>query len=106
MMDDLLIAPMQDVRPDGVVVWFEYHCLESADSSDADIWYRSHQRVRIVRLADHDAGMGSTKQSRATDGTPIAYWVRFSDGQECCVFEDELLDSPTEFHQPDPPNQK
>ncbi len=34
-----------ELRNVGDVVWFEYHCWESPESSDAEIWYRSHQKV-------------------------------------------------------------
>ena len=37
-------AGWRDEWPPGTVAWFEYHCQESDDSDDADLWYRSHQQ--------------------------------------------------------------
>lgn len=34
------------------------------------------------------------------------YKVRFNDGFEGTVFEDELLDDPSEYERPDPPTPK
>jgi hypothetical protein len=36
----------------GEEAYFEYHCLESMDSSDADLWLRSHQTVEILGEAE------------------------------------------------------
>lgn len=71
--------------------WFEYHCHEGHDSGDAEAWYRSHQRVEIVRPLSDDE----------TDA-PM-FRVRFADGHEHDVFEDELVGSPANFYRPDPP---
>jgi hypothetical protein len=96
--------PLQDVRPAGSVCFYEYHCLESANSSDAQLWYRSHQRVTVLGLdPDSDVPDIPTKAERADEGQPLVYRVRFADGHEGSVFEDELLDSETEYTRPDPP---
>lgn len=89
-------------QPDEVA-WFEYHCYEGHDSSDAEAWYRSHQRVTVLGEADHDGWKGSTAAERAEACTPIVYRVRFQDGLEWDVFEDELLTDSKGFYRPDPP---
>ena len=81
---------------------FEYHCYESPDSADAPIWYRSHQCVTVLAEEDSDGGWG-TFEERRDAGTPKCYRVRFKDGLEWSVFEDELLTSPDGFVRPDPP---
>lgn len=87
----------------GDTAWFEYHCLEAAESPDAPVWYRSHQRVTVLSLDRNDAPASSTFTERSTDGTPYTYRVRFSDGLEWDVFEDELFTGPEHFQRPDPP---
>jgi hypothetical protein len=71
--------------------WFEYHCNESPSSAHAQWWYRSHRPVVILRQAETDPG------------EPLVFTVKFEDGFEGDVFEDELLKSPDEFERPDPP---
>jgi hypothetical protein len=39
------------------------------------------------------------------NGMVLVYQVRFDDGLEWSVFEDELLTSPDEFERADPPRQ-
>lgn len=82
--------------------WFEYHCFESHDSSDAVAWYHSHQEATVLGEADHSAWPGSTWDERAEACTPIVYTVRFDDGVEYGVFEDELVTDPAAFYRPDP----
>jgi len=84
----------------GKEFWFEYHCLENPSSSDAEIWYRSHQRVKVLEVSEwsHD-----NLEDRREDGNPRVYKVRFADGFYWDVFEDELLESPDEFYRPSPP---
>ena len=79
----------------GKEFWFEYHCWESPESCDAEAWYRSHQKVRVIGRGedDHDQYPGEVK----------VYKIRFEDGLEYDVFEDELMDSPQEFYRPAPP---
>ena len=83
--------------------WFEYHCWEDPRSSDAEIWYRSHQQVTVIGEADHDGDKTHTFEERCEDGCQCVYRVRFDDGLEWDLFEDELLDSPKQFERPDPP---
>lgn len=79
---------------------FEYHCNESHDSSDAEIWYRSHQRVTIIA---HVEVFDMPQSERFELGHQIIYRVRFQCGLEWDVFEDELLDSEAEYERPEPP---
>lgn len=82
----------------GKEFWFEYHCWESCASSDAELWYHSHQKVLVLRRGkdDHD-------EFPDDESVPKTYEVRFSDGFEWSVFDDELMDSPKDFYRPDPP---
>lgn len=86
----------------GEIAWFEYHCWESPDSGDAEIWYRSHQQVTILHEGDHDGWSGSSFIQRGHAGTPKTYRVRWLDGYEDDVFEDELLTDAAAFARPDP----
>jgi hypothetical protein len=43
-----------------------------------------------------------TQKEMAEEGCPRVYKVRFEDGFEYDVFEDELMDSPKDFYRPDP----
>lgn len=81
---------------------FEYHCNESHDSAHAQWWYRSHQRVTVLGVAECD-GLWGTMAERAEAGTPKCYVVRWADGFEATVFEDELLVDRRGFCRPDPP---
>lgn len=70
-----------------ILVWFEYHCWESDQSSDANLWKHTHQIVIVLsKLKDQDVPM---------------YHVIFSDGLEADVFSDELLKSKKDFQRPD-----
>ena len=85
-------------KPDekiGKEFWFEYHCLESPKSADAEAWYHSHQKVKVLSRGedDHDE----------FPDEPKIYIVQFEDGLTYDVFDDELMDSPKEFYRPDPP---
>ncbi len=96
-----VFASAKDYRPAGQQCLFEYHCYEGHDSSDADLWYRSHQPVTVVKLLER--GHGQTIQQRCDNGHPAMYTVRFQDGLVKGVFEDELLNSEKEFTRPSPP---
>lgn len=82
--------------------WFEYHCFESDESCDADLWYRSHTRVTIIGPKNFDEAFG-TEAERAEAGMPLVYRIRFSDGYEKDAFEDEMMSSKNSFNRPDPP---
>lgn len=69
---------------------FEYHCYEGEDSSDAKLWHHTHQEVAVL--------------SRVSDISPEVgrmYRVRFADGFEGDVFDDELVSGPDRFYRPD-----
>ena len=80
--------------------WFEYHCFESCDSADAEIWFRSHQKVKVLKISL--LGNGSSIEERGENGEPRIYNVLFNDGFIADVFEDELMNDPSEFYRPDP----
>jgi hypothetical protein len=84
----------------GKEFWFEYHCYESKDSCDAEIWYRSHQKVKILSVS---AWSFDELQDRIGDGQPRVYSVQFKDGFIADVLEDELMESREGFYRPDPP---
>jgi len=88
----------------GRELWFEYHCFESDQSCDAELWHHSQQRVRVLQVVE--PGVGETAEERGDNGQPRVYKVRFTDGFEYDVFEDELLDSPEEFTRPKPLKRK
>lgn len=69
--------------------FFEYHCWESEDSADAEIWRRTHQRVDVLRLLTPN------------ESDYEMYRVRFADGHEADVFADELMNSPKKYERPD-----
>jgi hypothetical protein len=74
--------------------WFEYHCYEGEDSCDAELWHHTHQQVKVIGKPELVEEM--------EDGHKITtVKVRFSDGLEYDVFDDELLDSPQAFERPD-----
>ena len=76
--------------------YFEYHCNMSHDSCDAELWYRSHRPVMILKL--EEKGYGSTCMSRCQNGQPRCYTVRFEDGFEGFANEDELYVDPSFFN--------
>ena len=48
-------------------------------------------------------GNGETKEERGDNGEPRVYNVQFEDGLKWDVFEDELMNDPSEFYRPNPP---
>jgi hypothetical protein len=78
----------------GETYWYEYHCLESPDSSDAELWYRSHQEVKVL------------DQEETEPGEPECFNIKFVDDFEGVAFDDELMLSTKEFYRPDPPERK
>ena len=93
-------------RKEGTEAWFEYHCQESAKSADAELWYRSHQRVTVLDCDNVDEFGDLSFVERAEAGVPLVYKIRFEDGFEGAAFEDELVDNPEEFCRPEPPKRK
>ena len=81
-----------DKRLAGGRRWFEYHCWENEESSDAEAWHHTHQRVQVLEKI----------QDANDEGCEISmYRVRFPDGVEWDVFDDELVSDPSEFYRPD-----
>ncbi|KKK94784.1 hypothetical protein LCGC14_2679340 [marine sediment metagenome] len=70
---------------------FEYHCYEGEDSCDAELWHHTHQQVEVLSKY---AGMDEAETGRL-------YRVRFADGLEYDVWDDELMKSSDEFYMPD-----
>lgn len=92
-------------RP-GDMAWFEYHCFESDASADAPAWRHSHQRVTILKEVESEARDAGLKAAeRQKEGWLCVYRVRFEDGLEWDVFEDELLTNPRFYSRPDPPRE-
>lgn len=89
----------------GEVAEFEYHCLEKPESADAPVWYRSHQQVKVLGEGESEGHCG-TLAERGVEGTPLTYKVKFADGLEWTVFEDELMTSREGFFRPDPPPER
>lgn len=87
----------------GEKAYFEYHCLESHQSADAELWYRSHQEIEILSEEDSDAWDGATLGERTETGHLKVYKVKFSDGFMGTAMEDELFVNPAGFYRPDPP---
>lgn len=92
---------MPEIWEPGAQAWFEYHCLESDESADAAVWYRSHQKVTVLRMSSD--GIGMTRAERDEAGMPLTYTARFEDGLEWDVFEDELSETQEAWYRPDPP---
>jgi len=80
----------------GKELWFEYHCWESPESCDAELWYRSHQKVTVLNRGIDDNDEYSEE--------PKVYDVIFKDGFKGTVFADELMNQPQKFYRPNPPN--
>lgn len=96
----------EDVRCMGQQLFFEYHCFESHSSSDAELWYRSHQSIIIIGFAPNDGWDIVSQEERNEGGTPIMYKIKFNDRFIGDAFEDELLDSEKEYCRPSPPKRK
>ena len=88
----------------GKEFWFEYHCNEGEDSRDYPMYLHSHQKCIILSIAEK--GIGETEIERLENACQRVYHVKFKDGFEWSVFEDEILDSPKEYQRPDPPKKK
>ena len=101
--EDSIVYDIREEEKVGKEFWFEYHCFESDESCDAEIWYRSHQKVKVVDVAHWSL---DDKEFRYEDGQFRVYIVEWKDGFRYDVFEDELMESPDEFYRPDPPKRK
>ena len=89
----------------GETATFEYHCFEDDTSSDATLWYHSHQEVTVLGhdASDHSCLRPDSFEVRSDAGQPCGYRVRFADGWTWTVFEDELLVSAAGYCRLDPP---
>ena len=98
-----IIYDIREEEKVGKEFWYEYHCFESDDSCDAEIWYRSHQKVKVVDVAHWSF---EKLEERIADAQFRVYLVEWKDGFQYDVFEDELMESKDEFYRPDPPKRK
>jgi len=73
----------------GKYYWFEYHCFESEESCDANLWHRTHSKVKVIK-----------SYSPKEVDIPV-FNVEFNDGFIGTVTIDELLDNQGEFERPD-----
>lgn len=96
--------PYKEEWKPGETAHYEYHCLESPESSDAHLWARSHQPVTVMHRHPSEPGYeDSTRAERASEGAPHVYRVKFGDGHEGDAWEDELMTHPKHWFRPDPP---
>jgi hypothetical protein len=89
---DLVESANKNLWRSGETAYYEYHCNRSHDSEDAPLWYRSHQPVEVVAIADR--GYGRTLDQRLNNSQPHTYEVLFPDGFVGHAFEDELFTGP------------
>ena len=95
------------IIPRNTVLWFEYHCNESHDSPDAPLWYRSHQKVTVLKCCNPEYFKEEKSFiARCDAALVLVYTVRFQDGHVGDVFEDELMSSKKHFDRPNPPKGK
>lgn len=66
--------------------WFEYHCQESEDSADAELWHHTHQRCTVLR------------RLMPNESDYEMYEAMFDDGFVWHVMADELMTSPKKFY--------
>lgn len=72
--------------------YFEYHCYEGEDSTDAELWHHTHQQVIVLNKITTDIDEQEVGRM---------YRVRFTDGYEYDVCDDELVKSPSDYYRPD-----
>lgn len=70
---------------------FEYHCWEDERSNDAKLWHHTHQTVKVTMRTQH---------GHIDSPTPTMYHIRFADGFEAEVWDDELVGSATDYQRP------
>lgn len=70
--------------------YFEYHCYEGEDSTDAELWHHTHQQVIILNKLDNPDEFDVGRM----------YLIRFPDSFEHEVFDDELLKGPSDYYRP------
>ena len=77
------------IKEKGKAYFFEYHCTESEKSCDAELWHHTHQKVTILRRLKNKV--------EVDESIGRMYRVKFPDGFEYDVLEEELLDSPRQY---------
>lgn len=102
---DSLATGHRELWSVGDPAFFEYHCLRSHDSSDAQLWYRDHQRITVLSVIEDCDGFSMMQQGepfdvRSEEGCPLMYEVEFEDGFVSHVHEDELFVS-VSFYDPE-----
>ena len=90
----------------GSRLWFEYHCWESPESADAELWYHTHQEITVLGFAKCDQPCARSFKERVEAGGQLLYKVRFDDGLEYDVFEEELMSNVKGFCRPNPPKRR
>ena len=90
-------------RKSGEILWFEYHCNESHNSQDAQLWYRSHQQVEVINCDNENEFGQFDFIERQECGMPLVYQIKFNDNTLGHAFEDELLDDINDYCRNDPP---
>jgi hypothetical protein len=88
----------------GESAFFEYHCFRSHNSQDALLWYHDHQPVEVIahcgELPYEEYASNpeiDTLRKRIDAGIPYCYRVKFQDGLEYTVMEDELYTSEEDY---------
>lgn len=99
-----MTAPIDQFIEPETELFFEYHCEESHDSTHAQLWYRSHQKITVLRCTNADIYGDLSFKDRCELGHQLFYTVRFADGYEEDVFEDELMESESSYQRPNPPS--
>ena len=94
---------IDELIPNGTEIFFEYHCWESHESSDAQLWYRSHQKVTVIECVNAHENGDMSFIERCENGHQLVYKVQFPDGHIGDVFEDELMESEENYERPNPP---
>jgi hypothetical protein len=69
----------------GKDLFFEYHCLESEQSQDAELWHRTHRKVKILEMLT------------PSEADLPMFRIRFEDGLEADAFWYEVLESENDF---------
>ena len=84
----------------GDTAHFEYHCWQSPDSADYDLWRQTQQPVKVLGLGDCDdvSDEAPTYRERGEDwGMPLGYDVQFANGKTGYATEDELFTHPKHY---------
>jgi hypothetical protein len=96
---------MKDLIANNSEKFFEYHCWESHQSSDAELWYRSQQKVMVLNVTNYEPNLhdNTSFADRGEMGHQLVYKIKFADSYEGDAFEDELLNSESGYQRPAPP---